>query len=77
MCQNLTDTLVIVTADHGHCNLEHYVLTDYPRLVSMLKRPVSIETRATSFHVKANAIRLLEYVKFPKDIIEDAKKSFL
>ncbi len=64
MCGHLTDTLVIVTADHGHCHLEHYVLTDYPKLESMLKRPVSIETRATSFHIK-------------KEFLADFKTEFL
>ncbi len=52
MCQELEDTLVIVTADHGHCNLTHYELSDYPYLVNMLQRPISIETRAAAFYVK-------------------------
>lgn len=52
MCSKLSDTLVIVTADHGHCNLKNYILSDYPRILSMLKRPTSIETRATAFYIK-------------------------
>ncbi|GFP77008.1 alkaline phosphatase family protein [Clostridium fungisolvens] len=52
MCKRLSDTLVIVTADHGHCNLKHYVLTDYPKLITMLKRPISIETRSIAFYIK-------------------------
>ncbi|AUM95986.1 TPA: alkaline phosphatase family protein [Clostridium botulinum] len=52
MCKRLSDTLVIVTADHGHCNLKHYILSDYPKLITMLKRPTSIETRATAFYIK-------------------------
>ncbi|MBK1813194.1 alkaline phosphatase family protein [Clostridium sp. YIM B02505] len=52
MCKSLSDTLVIVTADHGHCNLKHYILSDYPNLLNMLKRPTSIETRATAFYIK-------------------------
>lgn len=63
MCKKLTDTLVIVTADHGHCDLKHYILSDYPRLISMLQRPISIETRATSFHVK-------------KELLSDFKTEF-
>lgn len=52
MCERLSDTLVLITADHGHCNLKHYILSDYPKLINMLKRPTSIETRAISFYIK-------------------------
>lgn len=52
LCEKLSDTLIIVTADHGHCNLKHYILSDYPKLISMLKRPISLETRATAFYIK-------------------------
>ncbi len=52
MCGKLSDTLVIITADHGHINLRHYVLTDYPEILSMLKRPTSIEPRAAAFYIK-------------------------
>jgi predicted AlkP superfamily pyrophosphatase or phosphodiesterase len=52
MCKRLSDTLVIVTSDHGQCNLQYYILSDYPKLITMLKRPTSIETRATAFYIK-------------------------
>lgn len=52
MCKVIGNTLLIVTADHGHCNLRHYRLSDYPDLMKMLIRPTSIETRAISFFVK-------------------------
>ncbi len=52
MSGELSDTLLIVTADHGHINLSHYVLTDYPEILKMLKRPISIEERAAVFYVK-------------------------
>lgn len=52
LCERLSDTLVLVTADHGHCNLSYYILSDYPKLFRMLKRPTSIETRATAFYIK-------------------------
>lgn len=52
MCKGLSDTLLIITADHGHRNTDYYVLSDYPELFSMLKRPTSIEARATAFYIK-------------------------
>jgi len=52
MSKVLSDTLLIVTADHGHCNIRNYILSDYPNLLKMLIRPISIETRAASFFVK-------------------------
>lgn len=51
MCGGLSDTLLIITADHGHINTDYYVLSDYPKLFSMLKRPTSIEARATAFYI--------------------------
>lgn len=48
----LSDTLLIITADHGHKDLEYYTLTDYPEILKMLKRPPSIESRASAFHVR-------------------------
>lgn len=46
------DTLVIVTADHGHINSKWFFLCDYPELKSMLVRPHAIENRAASLFVK-------------------------
>jgi len=51
-CAELTDTLVIVTADHGHINIKYKFLSDYPNLYKMLERPLCIEDRATCFFVK-------------------------
>jgi hypothetical protein len=52
MCKRLSDTLIIITADHGHTSTEYYVLSKFPKLYSMLKRPTSIEPRATAFYIK-------------------------
>lgn len=52
MAENLSNTLLVVTADHGHKNLTYYTLTDYPEIVKMLKRPTSIESRASVFYVR-------------------------
>ena len=72
MCTSLSDTLVIVTADHGHCDLKHYVLSDYPKILKMLKRPISIEPRAVAFYIKD------EYLNdFPIEFHHEFKESFL
>lgn len=52
MAGSLSDTLLVVTADHGHKDLGYYTLTDYPEIIKMLKRPPSIESRASAFHVR-------------------------
>ena len=52
LSRKLRDTLLIVTADHGHGNISNLVLEDYPALFTMLARSTSIEPRAVSFHLK-------------------------
>jgi predicted AlkP superfamily pyrophosphatase or phosphodiesterase len=52
MCKGLKDTIVIVTADHGHIDLKYKFVTDYPNILKMLVRPTSIESRAACFYVK-------------------------
>ncbi|MDH4273514.1 MAG: alkaline phosphatase family protein, partial [Gammaproteobacteria bacterium] len=50
-----TDTLLLVTADHGliDTSSEHQlVLNDHPELMAMLRHPLSGEPRATYCHVK-------------------------
>ena len=46
------DTLVLVTADHGHIPVRNAELTSYPQLEKMLVRRPSIEARAVNFFVK-------------------------
>jgi predicted AlkP superfamily pyrophosphatase or phosphodiesterase len=72
MCNRLSDTLIIVTADHGHRNVKYYILSDYPKLFHMLRRPTSIETRATAFYIKE------EYLKaFPAEFHKSFGDDFL
>jgi predicted AlkP superfamily pyrophosphatase or phosphodiesterase len=52
LCGALTDTLVIVTADHGHIDVRYRFVSDHPALMDMLIRPVSVESRAAAFYVK-------------------------
>ena len=58
MCQKLKDTLVLVTADHGHRDIKYYVLEDYPEIRKMLLRPASMEQRAISFYVKSENMQV-------------------
>ena len=47
------DTLVVVTADHGHKNIEKaYTLLDYPEIMECLIMPPSLESRTIAFWVK-------------------------
>ncbi|MCI5650112.1 MAG: alkaline phosphatase family protein [Fusicatenibacter sp.] len=52
LCRDLSDTLVLFTADHGHRNVTHVVLEDDPELMEMLRRPTALETRTVAFYVR-------------------------
>ena len=52
LCKELKDSLIIVTADHGHIDTRNVSITDYPRLMECLVRMPSIEPRALNFFVK-------------------------
>ncbi|MDD3338679.1 MAG: alkaline phosphatase family protein [Lachnospiraceae bacterium] len=54
LTNELDDTLLIITADHGHINSKGVSLTDYPRILECLIRMPSIEPRALNFFVKAD-----------------------
>lgn len=51
---NLEDSLVIITADHGHIDTDCFYLEDYPDILEVLDNSTSIEPRFCSFHVKKN-----------------------
>ena len=49
------DTLVIVSADHGHKDIEKaYTMLDYPEIQECLILPPSLESRVIAFWVKEN-----------------------
>jgi len=48
----LRDTLVIITADHGHVNTKRVCIKDYPNIMNCLKRIPTIEPRALNLFVK-------------------------
>ena len=49
----LNDTLIIVTADHGHMDSKGVTLENYPHIMECLVRLPSIEPRALNLFVKA------------------------
>lgn len=52
MCEQLEDTLLIITADHGHVDGRNVCITDYPEVARCLVRMPSIEPRALNLFVK-------------------------
>lgn len=52
LCQQLNDSAVIITADHGHLNCDDVVISQYPDFLDTLDGDVSIEARFCSFKVK-------------------------
>lgn len=56
MCKEFDeDTLLIISADHGHKDIEKsYTLLDYPEIQECLIMPASLESRVLTFWVKEN-----------------------
>lgn len=52
LSRKLTDTLILLTADHGHMNSKNVSLTDYPSIMECIEHMPSIEPRALAFDVK-------------------------
>lgn len=52
LCEKLENTLVIVTADHGHMDSKGVAIVDYPKIAESLVRLPSIEPRALNLFVK-------------------------
>ena len=53
LVKNLEDTLLIVTADHGHTEASPIYLEDYSDIYNLLDRTTSIDSRATAFKIKS------------------------
>lgn len=52
LAEELTDTLLLITADHGHIDSPKAVITDYPDIMECLVRMPSIEPRCLNLFVK-------------------------
>lgn len=52
LSERLSDTLLIITADHGHVDSPKKVVTDYPDIMECLVRMPSIEPRCVNLFVK-------------------------
>ena len=60
LADELEDTLLVVTADHGHLNSDSAFLNDYPDIIECLERIPSIEPRALNLFVKKGMKKDLE-----------------
>lgn len=52
LSNKLTDTIIIVVADHGHHNVKNLFIKDYPDIEECLLRHTSLEPRAVNFFIK-------------------------
>ncbi len=53
LARGLTDTLIIITADHGQTDItENVKLNDYPDIMECLRHLPTIEARAISFYLR-------------------------
>ncbi|MDE6728501.1 MAG: alkaline phosphatase family protein, partial [Oscillospiraceae bacterium] len=52
LARGLSDTLLLITADHGHIDSPKAVITDYPDIMECLERMPSIEPRCLNLFVK-------------------------
>ena len=62
MCEKLDDdTIVIISADHGHKDIEKsYTILDYPEILECLILPASLESRLLAFWVKEDMKKQFE-----------------
>ncbi len=58
--ETLSDTLLLITADHGHIDSKNFCILDYPEICECLFRLPSIESRTLSLFVKPEYLK-----KFP------------
>ena len=52
LSSELSDTLLLITADHGHMDSKNLCIRDYPEVLSCLVRMPSIEPRTLNLFVK-------------------------
>lgn len=52
LASEVNDTVIFVVADHGHINVEHIFLDNYPDIIDCLRMNTSFEPRAVNFFIK-------------------------
>ena len=83
MCEELkgTDTVVIVSADHGHKDIKNtYSILDLKEIQDCIVMPASLESRVVTFWVKPDKKEKFERFfkdKFKNEFILFTKKEFL
>ena len=65
-----SDTLLLISADHGFIDADSLCLEDYPDLMDTLEIPPSIEPRALNFFIKPGCHR--EFLKLFQTAVGDA-----
>lgn len=60
LAEELSDTLLIITADHGHIDTNNVSLTEYPDIMECLVRLPSLEPRVLNLFVKEGMSQKLE-----------------
>ncbi len=66
LANELKDTLLIITADHGHIDTDYVILQDYPQLMDCLVRLPSLEPRVLNLFVKEEKKEFFE-AEFKKE----------
>lgn len=72
MSETLEDTLLIITADHGHIDGRNVVITDYPAITDCLVRLPSFEPRALNLFVKEE-----KREQFEKEFLKEFGEDFI
>lgn len=60
LAEEVEDTLIFVTADHGHLDTDAVVITDYPKIMDCLVRMPSLEPRVLNLFVKEEKKAIFE-----------------
>lgn len=71
LAEALDDTLLIITADHGHINIKTTMITNHPDITECLIRTPTIEPRAVNMFVKEEYLDV-----FPEIFYKHYKDSF-
>lgn len=80
LIDNQKDTLLVITADHGHIdNTEFFEINKNKDITDLLSRPISMETRFASFSIKKGNEKLFEktFNKYYHEYFDLIKSDYL